>query len=142
MTTPEDRVRLFMTALNEWERTAPRIIVSGTREEKASMRAALEAIYAEHVSAKGRGPKRFGRNLLGPGPSAEEPPRYHDDDVISVEPASKKSTVYVVTKGQRQPHRRWRFTVVLDDAGDAKIDDLHGGFAYSGEVQEWKSFGY
>jgi hypothetical protein len=37
----------------------------------------------------------------------------------------------------------WRFTVVVDAKGDAKIDDLHGAPAKNGEIAgEWTKYGY
>jgi hypothetical protein len=140
--TPEERVRLFLTAMTQWEPTAVRAVTSGTAAEKEAIRSSLQAIYEEHLSTKGKSAARFGRNLVGPGPSVQDPPKF-DQEVAKTESGPKKGVVYVTAKPRKDPNTAWRFTVVVDAKGDAKIDDLHGAPMRNGEVVgEWAKFGY
>ena len=141
--TPEERVRAFLDAMTAWEPRAQRAITTGvSAAEDESLKAALRAIYDEHLSDKGKAPARFGRNLAGPGPTVQDPPKF-DQDVQRVEDGPKKSLFYVMTKPRHDPNTGWRFTVAVDAKGVPRIDDLHGAPMREGKlVGEWAKFGY
>jgi hypothetical protein len=141
--TPEERVRLFMAAMTEWEPRAHSALLSGQRVHEGAIRDQLRAIYEEHCSVKGKGPARFGRNLMGGGQGLSTPPKF-DQDVLQVEPGPKKLVFHVITKPRADPNTLWRFTITVDKAGTPLIDDLHGiALTTAGEPHgEWAKFGY
>jgi hypothetical protein len=140
--TPEERVRAFLDAMTEWEPRAHSGLLSGQKVHEGPIRDQLRAIYEEHCSAKGKGPARFGRNLLGGGQGLSAQPKF-DQDVLQVEDGPKKSLFYVMTKPRHDPNTGWRFTVAVDAKGVPRIDDLHGAPMREGKlVGEWAKFGY
>jgi hypothetical protein len=141
--TPEERVRSFMAAMTEWEPRAHKALLEGDKAGREALKEQLRKIYDEHLSAKGKGAGRFGKNLVGPGPALQDPPKF-DQDVSRTEGGAKKSIFYVITKPRRDPNTLWRFTVTVDASGTPLIDDLQGvALTPAGEPHgEWGKFGY
>jgi hypothetical protein len=141
--TPEERVRAFMTAMTEWEPRAHSALLSGEKVREGPIRDQLRTLYEEHCSAKGKGPARFGRNLLGGGQGLSAEPKFNQE-ILRVENGPKNSVFYVITKPRADPNTLWRFTVTVDKAGTPLIDDLHGiALTRDGEPHgEWAKFGY
>jgi len=140
--TPEERVRAFMTAMTACRSEAHEVQASRDNARREALTERLRAIYEEHCSAKGKGPNRFGRNLIGPGPVVD-PPKFNQE-ILRVENGPKKSVSYVITKPRADTNTLWRFTVTVDKAGTPLIDDLHGiALTPAGKPHgEWAKFGY
>src|SRR5260370_23010383 len=139
--TPEERVRSFMAAMVEWEPRVHQALITGAKAEWQSLIGELRTLYDQHLSAKGKGANRFGRNLVS-GPAVSNPPKF-DQGIERVENGAKKSLFYVITKPRKDPFTVWRFTVTVDASGTPWIDDLHGkAVSHDGPKGEWSRFGY
>ena len=120
--TPEERVRLFLDAMHEWER---RVFPKAVRATDAEMKAwvgELRAIFDAHLTAKGKGPKNWGKKIRTQRRTSTRACQTGSTDqeiVHIVEPFPKKKTSFHVsrrraeTRTRRSASRSWSMSMAF-----------------------------
>jgi hypothetical protein len=138
--TAEQRVRLFLDAMAAWERRVFRAFTHADAAQKAQWVVELRAIYDAHLTAKGKGPKAWGKKI--------HPTKHvvtnvsdgqYDQNIVRVDPGPTKSSSFVIGVPRRNPNTAYRFKVVVDKAGEPRVDELRWCVVVNGELtEEWK----
>ena len=140
--TPEERVRLFLDAMNEWERRVFPRAVGATDAQMKGWVAELRAIFDAHLTEKGKGPKNWGKKIH---PTKDVftsvSDQQYDQAIVRVEPVPKrKAKFYVFTTARRDANTAYRFTVVVDEHGVPLVEEQRWCVVVNGTpTGDWKS---
>ena len=142
--TPEERVRMFLDAMLAWERRVFPTCTTDTREQMQAHTAGLLAIFREHLTEKGRGPKEWGKKIH---PTRGIPTSFsdgqYDQEIDRVETTGRKTTFYVFTSWRPNPTMVYRYKVVVDGAGESRVDEMRSGSVFGGKSPDkWRSYTY
>jgi hypothetical protein len=140
--TPEERVRLFLHAMAEWERRTYPAFPKASEEDMRGWVRELRDIYAAHLTETGRGPKNWGKKIHPTRDiptNSSHPPQY-DQEIVRTEPTKKKNIVLVVTKSRWNPMNAYRFKVITGEDGVPFIEEQRYCLIIEGKMTEqWKT---
>ena len=138
--TPDDRVRLFLDAMTQWERRVFPELTTAAQAQMKRWTDELRAIFDAHLTIKGKGPKHWGRKIHPTkGVPTSVSDRQYDQEIVRVDPGPTKSSCFVVARPRRDPNTAYRFKVVIDKAGVPWVDEQRWCVVVDGKMTEdWK----
>ena len=142
--TPEERLRAFLDAMLTWERRVSPIFVQSTLAEMQAETVPLLAIFAEHLTEKGRSSKEWGKKIHPKNgiPTCVADGQY-DQEIERVAPTLRKTTFYAFTRWRPDPAMVYRYKIVVDEQGEAHVDEMRYGSVVGGKPPEkWRSYTY
>jgi hypothetical protein len=135
--TAEERVRLFLDAMNQWERRVFPEFVKANDAQMNRWTEELRAIFAAHLSKKGKGPRQWGKKIH---PTKDVPTnvsdRQYDQQIVRVDPGPTKSSLFVITQSRQDAHTAYRFKVIVDKAGVPWVDEQRWCVVVDGKLTE------
>ncbi len=138
---PEERVRLFLDAMKAWERRVYPKFGKATDAEMQAWANELRGIFDQHLTAKGKGPKGWGKKIHPTRgiPTNVSLPSQYDQDIVRVENGPTKSSFYVVTQRPKM-FTAFRFKVIVDKAGVPWVDEQRWCVIAKGKMtEEWQT---
>jgi hypothetical protein len=137
---PEERVRLFLDAMKAWERRVYPKFGKATEAEMQAWASELRVIYDQHLTAKGKGPKGWGKKIHPTRGIPTNVGQQYDQDIVRVDNGPTKSSFYVVTEARPNAITGYRFKVIVDKAGVPWVDEQRWCVIAKGKMTEdWKT---
>jgi hypothetical protein len=138
--TPDERVRLFLDAMSQWERRVLPEFVKADEVQMKRWAEELRVIFDAHMTAKGKGPRGWGRTIHPTrGIPTSVSDRHCDQEIVRIDPGPTKSSSFVVTHARQDANTAYRFKVVVDKAGVPWVDEQRWCVIAQGKMTEdWK----
>jgi hypothetical protein len=138
--TPEERVQLFLDAMSGWERRVFPKFVKANAAQMKRWADELRAIFDAHLTAKGKGPRGWGKKIHPTkGVPTSVSDRQYDQEIVRVDPGPTKSSFFVIARPRQDPNTAYRFKVVADKAGVFWVDEQRWCVVAQGKMTEdWK----